>query len=135
MDFKFRLTEEYDYEELVSWWNFHRFPAPPLALLDNMRYGIMVSLNGEHICCGFIYLTNAKAFGLIEYIVSTYKVRDKTIRKEALIFLINTLSEFASRNGVMCLYTSLKNPSLVKHYQACGYITGSTNTIEMIKIL
>jgi hypothetical protein len=135
MNLKFRLTRETDYEELSKWWDAWSFPKPTIEMLDNLRHGIMVYLDDVNICCGFIYFTNAEAFGLIEFIVSNNDVKDKETRKLALIFLINTLNEYAKRKGIKCLFTSLQHPNLVKHYEACGYVKGSTNTIEMIKML
>ncbi len=95
--FELKLTTKNDYEELSDWWFWHRWSTPPtIELLDNLRFGLMVNHNNENICAGFIYFTNAKAFGLIEYIVSTYKVRDKELRKEAIEFLISGLIELAN---------------------------------------
>jgi hypothetical protein len=37
-----RLTTPEDYIELKEWWRWHRFPPPPIDLLDNLRFGIMV---------------------------------------------------------------------------------------------
>lgn len=130
--FQLKLTTKDDYPELADWWKWHRFPSPSIELLDNLRFGLMVSLNNKNICAGFVYFTNAKAFGLTEYIVSTYKVKDKALRKDAIEFLITSLIELAKTKGVKVLYSSLKNESLVEHYKNCGFILGSTNTNEMI---
>lgn len=127
-----RLTRPTDYPQLCHWWQFWRFPAPTMDLLDDLRFGIMVHNGTENICCGFIYFTNAKAYAMMEYIVSSHEVRDKTLRREALEYLIISLKELARSKGVKALYSSLKNDSLIKHYHNCGFITGSTNTTEMI---
>jgi len=130
MNLKFRLTRETDYEELSTWWDAWEFPKPSIKMLDNLRHGIIVYLDDVNICCGFIYFTNAKAFGLIEFIVSNKDVKDKVTRKLALIFLINTLNEYAKSKGIKCLFTSVHYPSLIKHYESFGYIKGSSNMIE-----
>jgi hypothetical protein len=131
-----RLTTKEDYPELHDWWLWHRWKVPPsLELLDNLRFGLMVSYQGENICAGFVYFTNAKSFSIVEFIVSTYKFRDKKIRKEALEFLISSLNEVAERKGSKVLFTYLKNVHLVKHYKNCGYIISTENTIEMVKRL
>lgn len=127
-----RLTTPEDYPQLVSWWQWHRFPPPPIELLDNLRFGIMVHDGETNIAAGFIYFTNAKAYGMLEFVVSTYKVRDKKIRKQAIQKLLLTLIELAKSKGVKMLYSSIKNPNLMQSYIDCGFIKGSTNTTEMI---
>lgn len=132
MNLKVRLTQKEDYTELCEWWKWHRFTTPSLDLLDNLRFGLMVSIKNINICAGFIYFTNAKAYALMEYIVSSHKVKDKKIRQEAIQFLIYSLQEMAKQNGVQVLFSSLRNPHLIKHYEECGFIKGSKNTTEMI---
>lgn len=127
-----RLTQPQDYPLLQQWWKWHRFSAPPIDMLDNLRFGIMVYDGETQICAGFLFFTNAKAYGLLEYIVSNPEVKEKNTRKQALILLINTLIEMAQSKGVKTLYSSLKNQNLIQHYTQCGFLTGSTNTTEMI---
>lgn len=132
MNLKVRLTNKEDYQELCEWWKWHRFPAPSLELLDNLRFGLIVSNGTENICAGVIYFTNAKHYALMEYIVSTYKVRDKKTRTEAIQFLIHSLQELAKQKGVKVLVSSLRNSHLVEHYKQCGFVIGSENTKEMV---
>ncbi|WP_440880655.1 hypothetical protein [Tenacibaculum sp. C7A-26P2] len=127
-----RNTKITDYEELKSWWKWHRFPIPSIDLLDNLKYGLIVSFGDENICAGFIYFTNAKAYGMMEFIVSTHKVKNKEIRKNAIEFLINTIKEIAKSKGVKYIYSSLRNENLLKHYEICGFISGSKNTTEVV---
>lgn len=129
-----RLTTKEDYKELCGWWDQWRWKdsKPSLELLDNLKYGLMVSLDGKNICAGFLYFTNASAFGLLEFIVSSPEIKQKNIRKEAIIFLICSLQEMAKRQGVKCLFSSLRSEALKKHYLDCGFVEGSKNTTEMI---
>jgi len=131
---KLRMTEPGDYIELSDWWDWHRWKdsKPSIDLLDNLKFGLMVSCGDENICAGFIYFTNANAFGLLEFVVSTYKVKDKDMRKEAIIFLISSLQEMARRKGVKVLISSLRNQNLIRHYQDCGFVIGSERTTEMV---
>lgn len=130
---KVRLTTTEDYQELYEWWKSWNWNEPPsLALLDNLRFGLIISNGTENICAGFIYFTNARQFALMEYIVSTKKVRDRQIRKEALIFLIECLKEFAKKNGVTTLISYLINESLINHYLQCGFVTGDKNATSMV---
>lgn len=130
---KLRLTNKEDYNELCEWWSFWRWKNPPsLTLLDNLRFGLMVSNGEENICAGFIYFTNAKEFALMEYIVSTPKVKDKGTRKKALLFLISALKELAKQKGVTTLISYLINENLINHYLQSGFVTGDKNAIAMI---
>lgn len=130
-----RALKNEDYAiTLIKWWKAWRW-TPPLKdmLPENGTGGIMVSSNGVDVCAGFLYLTNSKTAWL-EYIVSSrdYKESD---RSEAIELLINTLNEIAKNKGFLYIYTSLKNKPLISKYKNCGFIEGSNNCQEMIKIL
>lgn len=71
---EFRYIEQSDYEMLVDWWKFWKFPAPPIEMLPDS--GVIVNKNGVDICAGFIYFTNSKTCW-IEFIVSNPNVRQK----------------------------------------------------------
>jgi hypothetical protein len=120
---------------LSSWWKDWRWTPPPRDFLpQDGTGGLMVSKNGVDVCAGFIYFTNSKT-AIIEFIVSNFQYKNKD-RKEAIEFLINTLTEVAKEtNGCKYIYTSLKNESLINSFSACGYQKGSTGCIEMIKTL
>ena len=135
-ELQIRMTVESDYEELTDWWYWHRWSEPPsIELLDNLRFGIMVHDGNENICAGFIYFTNAINFGLMEYIVSTYKVRDKEIRTQAMSLLIDSLKNLAYSKDVKVIFSSLKNKSLINHYKKAGFVIGSDNSTEMVCLI
>lgn len=132
--FSARILKEEDYKELVSWWRWWRFAPPAQEILpNNGTCGIMISKDGINICAGFIYFTNS-AICWVEFIVSNPDYRESD-RKEALTTLINELGNIAKQKGFKVVYTNLKNASLVNHFTDCEYIKGSTETIEMIKLL
>ena len=130
-----RFLNEGDYDVLSSWWKDWRWTPPPRDFLpQDGTGGMMASKDGVDVCAGFIYFTNSKT-AIIEFIVSNFQYKNKD-RKEAIEFLINTLTEVAKEtNGCKYIYTSLKNESLINSFSACGYQTGSTGCIEMIKTL
>ena len=68
----------------------------------------------------------------IEKVYNEYKDKD---RKLALDILIESLSYIAKNNGYEIVYTSLKNESLINRYKNNGFLEGSKNATEMIKIL
>ena len=138
MDIKFevRNTNIDDYKELCDWWKFWKFKAPPLFILpDDKSDGLMVSYKGENLCAGFIYSTSSSSLFHVEWIVSTYKIKDKLVRKEGLNFLINGLGYMGKQMGAKVIYTSLVNPMLIKRYADCGWNEGSKNATEMVMVV
>ena len=123
-----------DYDEiLVKWWKDWRWTPPPKDMLpQDGRGGLMITKEGIDICAGFIYFTNSST-AWVEFIVSNFQYKDKD-RKDAILLLINALSEVAKENGCKYVYTSLKNQSLINYYAECGFEKGSENCTEMIKI-
>lgn len=128
-----RYLDDRDYDVLASWWKDWRWTPPPKDMLpQNGRGGLMITKDGVDICAGFIYFTNS-ATAWVEFIVSNFQYKQKD-RKDAIILLINALSEVAKENGCKYVYTSLKNQSLINYYAECGFQKGSDNCTEMIKI-
>lgn len=134
MKFQVRLTKKEDYPELCEWWEYWRWGEgkPSLELLDDLKYGLMISNGTENICAGFIYFTNARQFGLMEYIVSTQKVREREIRKEALLYLIACLKQLAKEQGVTTLISYLISDSLIKNYLESGFVIGDKNATSLV---
>lgn len=132
MDIKFTTKDLYP--ELVSWWKWHRFPAPSIDMLPNsLKDGIVISKNGVNICAGFLYRTPS-SFCWLEYIVSNPEVKDKKLRAESLELLINSIIQLAQKMGFKLIFTSVKNENLIKKYVTCGFVIG-TKTTEMIRVL
>lgn len=130
-----RLLNDTDYDNILkSWWESWSWEAPSKDMLpENGSGGIMIHKSGVNICAGFLYFTNAKSAWL-EFIISNKEYKDND-RSEAIETLINCLSSIAKEKGFKYIYTSLKNPSLIKKYGKCGFIKGDSNCQEMIKIL
>lgn len=127
------ITEE-DYNNiLVPWWKAWRFGEPAFDMLP-INGGIMLSNDGIDVCAGFLYLTNSKA-AWVEWIVSNPGVKDRATRKHFLLTLINTLTKVAKEKDNKYVYTSLRNESLIRLYEEAGYIKGSKNCQELIKVL
>ena len=135
MEFKVRLLEEGDYENtLLGWWKDWNWDAPAIDFLpENGLGGMMVSKGGTDICAGFLYFTNSKA-AWCEFIISNKKYKEED-RSDAIMVLLEALSEMGRWKGVKYVYTSLKNKNLINKYKDCGYVQGSTGCTELIKIL
>lgn len=129
---EFRYFTEEDYPKLVEWWKFWRFPAPGLDNLSDI--GIICSIDGIDVCCGWLYITNSNMC-LIEFIISNPSVRDNGIRSTAIMGVIDELSISAKEMGYQIAYTTLTNKNLQKKYMDCGFVEGSVNCNEYIKIL
>jgi hypothetical protein len=135
MEFNIRLLSEDDYDNiLVKWWKDWRWePVPKDALPGNGTYGYMVSKDGIDICAGFLYTSNS-SMAMCEFIVSNFEYKNKD-RKDAIVFLIDALCNAAKLQGFKYVWTCLKNPSLIKSYEANNFSKSSPNCLEMIKIL
>jgi len=135
MSFTCRLLNENDYDDiLVGWWKSWRWEAPKKDMLPQEGLcGVIVSKENVDICAGFLFLTNSKV-AHAEYIISNFEYKDKD-RKEAIEFLIHSLSAIAKDRGCKYIFTSLKNDSLISRYENCGYKKGSTGCTEMIKVI
>lgn len=134
MNFEVRNTREEDYEIICDWWRFWPKwePQPRWMLPDNLSDGLMVSFKGENLCAGFIYRTSASKLFKCEFIISSYKIKDRQARKEGIIFLIQGLKYLAKQMGAKVIYTSLNNDALIDKYLDCGFIEGSKGCTEMV---
>lgn len=128
------LTSEDYSENLVKWWNDWRWTPPPREFLPNNGVGgFMVCDEDYPVVAGFLYITNSSV-AWIEFIVSNMEYRHKKNRNDAIRLLISTLEELARINGKKYIYSSLKSEPLINAYIDCGFVKGSSNTQEMIKI-
>lgn len=132
--FSVRILNEFDYDILVKWWKQWRWSAPPRDFLpQDGTGGLMIEKDGINIVAGFIYMTNSKV-SWSEYIISNFEYKEKD-REEAIKILIQELSRVAKEMGAKYIFTSVKNPKLIKHYEEMGYVCGSKNTTEMYMML
>ena len=135
MSFTCRLLNDGDYDNtLVKWWKDWRWQPPLKDMLpQDGLCGVMVSKGDVDICAGFIFLTNSKVANA-EYIISNFDYKEKD-RKDAIEFLIESLSVIARDRNYKYIFTSLKNRALIDRYENCGYKKGSTDCTEMIKVI
>jgi hypothetical protein len=86
------------------------------------------------VVAGFLYVTNSSVAWL-EFIVSNMEYKHKENRKQAVKLLILTLEQLAKINGKKYIYSTLKSEPLIKSYLECGFVKGTSNSQEMIKII
>ena len=129
---KYRQLTENDYSDfLIKWWTDNRFTPPPIDFLpNNGKDGIVVydADTNTNIAAGFVYIANSEV-AWVEYIVANFEVKDKELRKQSIEFIIKQL---ALSSGKKYLFSSLKNPNLIKHYLNSGFVVGSQNTTELL---
>lgn len=132
-----RILNDSDYETLVYWWNNWsewENAAPPKEMLpENGKGGIMIHKKSSEICAGFIYTTNSK-IAWLEFVISNPNYREQD-RKEAIALLINNLCAIAKNLGFKAVFTSVKNPFLINHFQKTGFSKDSKQSTEMVKRL
>ncbi len=134
--FKVRNLTYEDYDNLlVKWWEQWKWTAPARGFLpQDGTGGIVVEVDGIPVVAGFVYLTNSKV-AWSEFIISNFEYKDKVKRKEAIELIISDLCRIAKTCGAKYVYTSVKNPSLIKHYEKIGFVLGSKKVDEMICLL
>lgn len=128
----YRQLTDNDYQDfLCKWWTDNRFPPPPLDFLpNNGKDGIVVfdAETNTNIAAGFVYITNSEV-AWIEFIVANFEVKDRELRTQAIEFAIKQL---IATCGKKYLFTSIKNPNLIKHFLNSGFVVGTQNTTELI---
>ena len=133
-----RYLENRDYLTLHKWWVDNKFSPPSiddLPMINGELQGLIVHMEGVEICAGFLIDTTVKNGAMIEYCVANFDVKDKELRKEALNFLLQKLSEAGKKIGKKYLFTSVKNKGLIERLKDSGFVIGSSGTLEMIKKL
>jgi hypothetical protein len=136
MIFNVRPLNDNDYDTILcGWWKDWGWDPPKKDFLPDNGVGGVMILDGEiPVCAGFMYATNSK-IAWIEFIISNKDYRKKPERKNAMILLVETLTNISRNTGYKYCYTVLKNKGLIETYKSIGYETGSVNINEMIKIL
>jgi len=134
--FTLRPLDESDYDNiLLGWWEDWGWVAPVKELLPQDGIGgVIVYDEDEPVCAGFLYMTNSK-IAWVEWVISNKNYRKKPQRKEAIVYLIKTLTDIAKNNGATFAYTVLKNKSLSAIYEQVGYTDGDNNVKERVKVL
>jgi len=136
MEFKIRPLHDGDYEEiLVKWWKQWRWTAPEKDFLPHNGNGGLIVYDGDTpVCAGFVYITNSKVCW-VDWIISNVEYKDRDNRKEAITFLIDSLTTVCKNSGAKYVYALIKNKSLIETYQDVGYIKADNYNQEMIKVL
>ena len=128
-----RNLVESDYEDLVEYWKYNRFPPPPKEVLPNNAKGGMMVVDefGNNICAGFLYETNS-SLAWCEFIVASPLIKDRKIRKEGQVFLIKSLCDKARKKGYLAVFASIKHDALIERYIEAGFSKDDLKSTELI---
>ena len=110
---------------------FHAFPN----WVDAGYYGkggFIVYDEDIPICAGFIYMTNSNV-AWVDWIVSNKQYRVKGKRKEAILLLIDSLTNICKNTAHKYIFSNNNNRFLVDYFVENGYIVGCKNSVELIK--
>lgn len=125
-------TEAFDdiYKEALEWWEFWKFPAPPM---ESLPTNMLCAYNeNELICIGFLYCTDSN-ISWLEFIVANNKA-SKEERAKGIEGLLSSARILADALGFGAIFTTSKNQSLnsklEKKYQKTD--VGVTHFIERI---
>lgn len=128
----YRNLIEEDYDVLVEWWKFWRFPAPDRRMLPDYGKGGIIVFDEENrpICAGFYYHTNSD-ITWIEFIVAN-PLQTKENRENGLLFLIEKLKYICKEYGYVLAFSSIKNENLLNKMVQSGFKIGTKNTNEIV---
>jgi len=135
MNFKARLLQDGDYEDILcGWWKDWKWDAPSKDFLpENGTGGVLVSKDEVNICAGYMYFTNSNV-AWCEFVISNKKYRGND-RREAIYFLLHMIAEICKDKGAKYIFTSLNNKALIQKYEDCKFIETDKNCTQMVKFL
>lgn len=133
MNLNIQALTETDYDSiLVNWWNDWKFTPPPKDFLPNNGMGgYMVYDDKIPVCAGFMYLTNSKIVWC-DWIISNFKYKNKKNRKEAITFLIKTITEIAKITDKKYVFANNTNKFLINIFKENGFNVGSKTQTELV---
>ena len=132
MELNIRALEESDWETLLSWWKWWRWPELSKDVLPmNGTGGLMICKGYVPIAAGFLYLTNSKVAWL-DWIVSNPDYREND-RKQSLILLINGLEEVAKNQGCNTIISITRSNSLINIHKSLDYTVDENPSYEISK--
>jgi len=101
---------EYDfcYAKATVWWDFWKFPPPPIDFLPNNM--ICAYNKGVPVCVGFLYHTDSK-ISWLEFIVADNKA-SKVDRAKGIEDVLSAAKILANLMGFGSVFTTSKNQSL-----------------------
>jgi len=115
-----RLFEkEKDYATVSAWWDAHKFPVVPAAVLPKL--GIMAfDEQKEGICAGWLYMDNSVGVAMLEWVV-TNPAQTPLRTVKGLNALVDFMESEAARMDYGVILTSCRQESLGKLFERHGF--------------
>lgn len=126
MAFDLRAVIPDDYPVVCDWWKAWRWPAVPRDFLSDR--GLMVEEGGIPLCAAWIFTTNSP-LAYVDWYVSNPNVR----RPGAVEFLLEACAEEVARVGYKFIYSSVRNPHLLKKMERAGFFVGDREMVNLIR--
>jgi len=127
-----RCLKESDWDTLVSWWEWWRWPVMPKEFLpENGTGGIMIEKNNIPIVAGFVYETNSEVV-ILEWVISNPKYKGKD-RKKAIELLITEVEKRTKELGYKYMFSVGRNKHLINTHEKLGWDVDKRNSHEITK--
>lgn len=121
-----------DYPLIFNWWKKRGVqPQEPDFLPPT---GFVLEHNGEKLCAGFLFKTDAK-IAVIGHMVSNPEVTNKEIRSQAIDLLIQRLIHEARYYGFRAVSCSSNVDRLNLRYESFGFVKSDENETHYGRIL
>lgn len=139
MSIQIRPYSPEDYPMLVTWWEGHRWPAIPQAVLPKLgAIAFHHDRGAQHedfpLCAAFLYMDNSVGVCWMEWLVSNPRGQGmETIR--GINAVIGFLEEEAKRLGYGVMITSCRQESLTRIYERSGFNITDKCVTHMLKII
>ena len=122
---------DHHYKTVAKWWQDHDWPVLPTQALP-VR-GMLVVYHEQLICAGWMYDSDS-SIAWVEWVTSNPGITDKRLVLRSLQFLIESLSVWAFEIGKESVFTSVKNPGLIRIYEKLGFLETDTGMVNLVKI-
>lgn len=126
---KIRQIQDGDYENILTkWWSEWNWTPPVKDYLPET--GFIVYDGETPICAAYLYKTNSKV-AWVEWLISNKHYTKKPDRRDAILFLISFMSEFAKNLGYKYITAIASNQHAINIYETLGFISdkGKSQTL------
>lgn len=134
MNYKIRHYNDSEYQTIRSWWTDLN-EVPPLQDMLPEESSYIFEVDGQPSICVTLYLTNSKAFCMIDNLICSPLFKEKGQRREAIELFKNYIDGVVKEKGFARILCMTEKPALKKRYMELGYrptLDGVTTFIKEI---
>lgn len=118
-----------DLNIIAKWWK--DFDGTEINSRVFSDTGVMVSVDEENICAGWLFETNSECC-MIGWFVANQEA-DKNLIDEGLRFLTKRIETLARKRGYGIIMTYSENKSMIKRLTSLDYMEGDIHITQLIK--